>query len=197
MSNAPRLIASLTVVCVVSAFCLSVVNGMTKTPIHEQERLAKLKAVRAVLPEFDNDPISDTLSVETGSEGDSKRILVYVGKKNGSPSGIAFEALGEGYGGMISMVLGIDVNGQVSGVHILKHAETPGLGSRINEPGFRQALKGKSLANSKLFRGDLAVKKDGGDIDAIAGATISSRGVTTAVSQGLRFFEAHKAALIQ
>ena len=196
MSNI-RLIIALTVVCIVSALCLSMVNGMTRGLIEEQDRQARLRAVRTVLPAFDNNPTSDTqiLKVETDSQGNFEQILLYIGKKDGGPSGVAFEVVGEGYGGMISMMLGIDVNGYISGVHVLKHAETPGLGAKIEEITFRGAFRGKSLASSKLVRKHLAVKKDGGDIDAITGATISSRGVTAAVSRGLKLFKVHKQAI--
>ena len=179
MSNVFRLVLALTVVCIVAALCLSIVNGMTRALVDDQDREAELRAVRAVLPAFDHDPITDTQMLEMGIDGRENARQIQV------------------YSGMISMILGVHVNGHISGVYILKHAETPGLGAKIEQATFRGVFKGKSWTNSKRVRGDLAVKKDGGDIDAITGATISSRGVTAAVSRGLKLFEAHKQALFQ
>lgn len=197
MSSTPKLMAAMTVACVVSALCLALVNGMTKSRIQGQQRRANFEAIRAVLPPFDNDPASDTLRVKPLGEGDGGWVLMYVGRKDGRPTGVGFEVAGEGYGGKILMVVGVDTSGHVSGVHVVKHSETPGLGTKIDEKGFRERFKGKSLAGSKLLEGDLAVKKDGGDVDAITGATISSRGVTAAVSGGLRLFEARKEVLLR
>jgi electron transport complex protein RnfG len=196
MGRAPKLLVALTVVCVVSALSLSAVNDVTKTLIEEQDTQARLRAVRAVLPPFDNDPIADTTQVAAADEPDGEMIVVHVGKKAGKPTGVAFEVTGEGYGGRIRVMLGMDVKGCVSGVRILKHAETPGLGAKIEEDAFTSAFRNKSLANSRLVRGELAVKKDGGDIDAVTGATISSRGVTEAVSWGLKLFEARKGLVV-
>jgi electron transport complex protein RnfG len=109
---------------------------------------------------------------------------------------VAFQTFGEGYGGFIYIMMGIDLEGRISGVKILEHEETPGLGAKIEEPSFRGQFKGKSLENSVLVNGNLAVKKDGGDLDALTGATISPRGVAQAASAGLKIFARHRQEIL-
>ena len=94
-------------------------------------------------------------------------------------------------------MLGVNPAGEITGIYILKHLETPGLGANIERPEFTEQFKGKSLANSKLVRGNLAVTKDGGDIQALTGATISPRGVVQAVNWGLKVFEKHKGEILK
>ncbi|MBU4560807.1 FMN-binding protein, partial [bacterium] len=84
----------------------------------------------------------------------------------------------------------------ITGIEILEHMETPGLGANIEKGEFKNQFKEKSLANSKLVDGKLAVKKNKGDIEALTGATISSRGVTEAVDKGLKVFLKYKEEIL-
>jgi electron transport complex protein RnfG len=194
------LVVTLTLVCIGAALALSLVNFLTADRIAQQEWMATMKAIRSVLPPgFDNDPIEDkkTVHIGTDSKGYPDSLDVYPGKKGDRITGVAFSRAGEGYGGFIHVMMGIDTEGKVSGVFILPgHFETPGLGANIEKPSFTATLKGKSLQNSTLVGGNLAVDKDGGDIDSIAGATISPRGVARAVSEGLHLFERLRTELI-
>jgi electron transport complex protein RnfG len=182
MGSTARLIIALTITCLVSALALAVIYGLTEEPIEEQKRLAIMRAVQEVLPPFDNDPAGETrqIALEDDETGAEKELTVYLGTREGEISGVAFQTFGEGYGGFIFVMVGIDLEGQISGVKILKHEETPGLGAKIEEPSFTGQFRGKSLDNSLLVSGNLAVKKDGGDLDALTGATISPRGVDQA-----------------
>jgi electron transport complex protein RnfG len=194
------LIVTLTVVCVGAALALSLVNFLTAERIAQQEWMATMKAIRSVLPPgFDNDPIQDkkTVLIGTDTKGNPDSLNVYLGKRGDHVTGVAFSRAGEGYGGFIHVMMGIDTEGKVSGIFILPgHFETPGLGANIEKPSFTQPFKGKSLENSKLVGGNLAVDKDGGDISSISGATISPRGVARAVSEGLHLFERFRMELI-
>jgi electron transport complex protein RnfG len=192
MRNMIKLIAVLTLTCLLSALGLAYVNRLTEEPIAEQKRQAKLRAVKAVLPPFDNDPIKEKKELEIKGG----KITFYIGKKEGKVIGVAFSQEGEGYGGFIKVMLGITPGEEISGVEILGHLETPGLGARIEEPRFKEQFKGKSRANSKLVQGKLAVRKDGGDIEALTGATISPRGVTEALNKGLKIFKEHKERIL-
>lgn len=187
-----KLIGVLTLTCLLSALGLAYVHKLTEEPIAEQKRLAKLRAAEAVLPPFDNDPVKEKKELEIKD----KKVIFYIGKKEGKVVGIAFLQEGEGYGGFIKVMLGITPEGEISGVEILEHLETPGLGARIEESQFKGQFKGKSPTNSKLVEGKLAVDKDGGDIDALTGATISSRGIVSAVNKGLRIFKEHKEKIL-
>ena len=92
-----------------------------------------------------------------------------------------------GYGGPIELMLGINPQGIITGIQILKHSETPGLGAKINEETFLKQFVSKNTQNINW-----ALKKDGGEIDQISGATISPRAVVGAIHQGLLFFSKHK-----
>lgn len=201
MKTITSLVVALTAVCVGAALALSVVNLLTLDRIEEQEKIARMKAIRSVLPpSFDNDPVQDTKKIVIGEDkkGNPDSLEVYLGKKGDHVTGLAFSRAGEGYGGFISVMMGIDAEGKVSGIYILPgHFETPGLGANIEKDSFTETFKGKSLGNSQLVAGNLAVDKDGGDIEAIAGATISPRGVARAVSTGLHIFKKYRAVLIE
>jgi len=167
MKSIIPLIVTLTAVCIGAAMALSLVNFLTADRIAEQEWQATMKAIRSVLPPFDNNPVEDTRTILIGSrsgEG-ADSLKVYLGKKGGRVTGVALSAAGEGYGGFIHVITGIDTNGEVSGIFVLSgHFETPGLGANIEKPEYTDTFKGKSLDNSKLVNGKLAVDKDGGDV---------------------------------
>ncbi len=179
-----RMVLVLTLTCAVMGGALSVVYNQTKAEIENQERLYKLRSIKAVLPEYDNQPDKDAVKVED--------VEFYPGKKQGQLKGWAFEwSSSEGYGGQIKILVGIDTQGNITGVEILPgHAETPGLGTRIQEPEFRNQFKNRNLENTNW-----AVSKDGGDIEAITGATISPRAVTHAIKDSLEFFNEHRAEI--
>jgi len=194
MRSTVRLIVALTITCAVSALALSVIHGLTEEPIAEQKRLAIMRAVQEVLPPFDNDPAQElrTIALEDDETGAQDTLTIYLGTMEGRISGVAFQTFGEGYGGFINIMMGIDLEERISGVIILEHEETPGLGAKIEELSFTNQFKDKSLDNSTLVNGNLAVKNDGGNLDALTGATISPRGVAQAASAGLKIFSRHR-----
>jgi len=160
MKEIARLVLILTAICVVAALALAQVYELTKEPIARQKRLEVLKAIRAVLPNIDNEP--DIVKSR------------------------------EGYGGNIEIMLGVDPQGVILGVEILSHLETPGLGSKISEEAFRQQFAGRRLEDTRW-----AVRKDGGDIDQITGATVSPRAVVDAIHQGLEFFQKNQTKILE
>jgi len=185
----------LTTICFVAALALSQVFELTREPIAYQKRLQVLKAIRAVLPDIDNEPDQDAvlLQVDSLNRDETREIIFYRGRLNNELTGIAFLVESrEGYGGRIEIMLGIDPQGVVLGVEILGHLETPGLGSKITETPFRQQFVGKSLEGTKW-----AVRKDGGDIDQITGATISPRAVVKAIHEGLAIYQENQAKILE
>jgi electron transport complex protein RnfG len=189
MKKSLSLIIVLSLTCVVASLSLALVNELTEGRIEKEQKIERLSSISKVLPEFNNDPLIDKKAIANTT--------FYIGKYNGRITGIACEGTGQGYSGSIRVMVGISPEGEVSGIEILEHLETPGLGSRIENEEFRAQFKGKSLADSKLVNGNLAVKNDLGDIDALSGATISSRGVTRAVNQALHLFQTHRTELVQ
>lgn len=184
-----RLCLVLTAIAAVSAGVLAFVSQMTADPIEKALLEERMKAVRNVLPPFDNEPSSDTLVVR-GEEGGA---TFYIGRKSGTAVGAAFAVTApNGYSGEIEIMVGVDTAGVVQGIEILKHLETPGLGAKIETLAFREQFNGKSLLDPEQWD----VKKDGGTFKQITGATISSRAVTHAVARGLEFFEEHRSAVL-
>jgi electron transport complex protein RnfG len=195
MININRLVIVLVIVAGVSALLLAQLNTITG-PVITQSRIDfKLRMVKDVLPPYDNDPNKDRevvlleaigpahVKVEMDQERGKEGVIVYPAYKEGKLVGRAFAVTThEGYSGDIDLLVGVNPKGAITGLAVINHAETPGLGAKIVSdttwPGKRELL-GRTLADS------IDVKKDGGEIDAISGATISPRAVCKAVKAGL------------
>jgi Na+-translocating ferredoxin:NAD+ oxidoreductase subunit G len=105
---------------------------------------------------------------------------------------VVLESAGQGYGGAVGAMVGISLDGKtLTGVGITTHSETPGVGSRCAEPGFRSQFAGMSA------QANLTVKKDGGVVDGISGATVTSRAVAAAVRDATDFFKSNEAQIKQ
>ncbi len=179
-----RLCLVLTVLCAVSAGVLAFVSGKTAEPIAKALLQEKLEALRTVLPPFDNDPFNDMVRVGAGG---ADSVEVYRAKMEGKIVGAAFEVVApDGYAGDINFMVGVNVDGVIQGIKILKYSETPGLGSKIAGEDFTKQYLGRSLADPANW----AVTKDGGTFVPITGATISSRAVTKAAARGLGIYAA-------
>jgi len=195
MKDISRLALVLTVIAAGAGLILSLVEGVTREPIAEQRRLQTLKALQAVLPPIDNAPDTDTVRLVTGKDKKGRELTrtFYRGRMGEDLAGIAFQTTApDGYSGNIDIMVGIDPQGTVTGIEILTHAETPGLGSKITEGWFKEQFKGKALENA-----DWRVKKDGGEFDQITGATISPRAVVKAVKTGLEFYRQHRQQIVE
>lgn len=190
MKDTLKLALVLTLIAAGAGLILSMVEAVTREPIAEQRRQETLKALRAVLPPLDNAPDEDTVILEAGTDKKGKPVerTFYRGRLGAELSGIAYKVIApDGYSGNIEIMTGITPEGRVSGIEILSHAETPGLGSKIQEPWFKEQFKDKGLDNA-----DWRVKKDGGQFDQITGATISPRAIVRAVKDGLEYYQAHR-----
>ena len=200
MRNMIMLVVVLTVVCVISALSLGVVNNITASRIAEQNQKAKLKAITSALPKdrlgYDNDPSRDIVKIPEWIEKDGTPKEIYLAKLKGKIVGIAFTSSGEGYGGFIHIMMGIDPNEKITGIEIIGHLETPGLGSKIESPElFKDQFYGKSTEGSE--NGELVVVKGkkadkNWEIQALTGATISPSGVVQAINDGLAKFRQYK-----
>jgi electron transport complex protein RnfG len=190
MKELVRLVTVLTLVAAGAGLILSLVESATRAPIAEQRRLETLRALQAVLPPTDNAVDQDVVTLVIGQDRRGRDIerTFYRGRQQGALTGIAFATIAhDGYSGDIAVMVGIDPQGTVTGIEILRHAETPGLGDKITHPEYKQGFVGKNLDNA-----DWRVKKDGGEFDQITGATISPRAVVGAVRRGLEFYRDHR-----
>ncbi|MDO3378152.1 RnfABCDGE type electron transport complex subunit G [Geoalkalibacter halelectricus] len=189
-----RLALVLTLITAGAGLVLSMAEQLTREPIAEQRRQETLRALRTVLPQFDNQPDQDSLTLEVGYDrrGNPLERTVYRGRFEGEFSGAAFVMIApDGYSGNIEVMVGITPAGAVSGIAILHHAETPGLGDKIEDDWFRGQFTGQTRDSVRW-----AVKKDGGDFDQLTGATISARAVVGAVLQGVEFFRAQRDVIL-
>jgi electron transport complex protein RnfG len=183
-----KLTIVLTIICSLAATALALVYNITKDPIAYQQRLKKLKAIKAVQPNYDNEPDQDfvDLTTDEGADGNGNLTRFYITKKGGTPTGVVFMVSAVGYGGTIDLMVGLSPEGTITGVQVLKHTETPGLGAKITEEKFLQQFTAKNVQNTNW-----SLKKEGGDIDQISGATISPQAVVKALNRGLIFFSDH------
>lgn len=174
---------SLTLTCVLAGALLATVNDITQAPISAAKKEKLNLAIKEVAPQYNNSP-TDEAYMSAISAGDSLKI--YPAKWNGELVGAAVESnSNQGFSGMIKVIVGLDAEGKLLNYKVLEHAETPGLGSKM-EDWFRAAnhtVVGKNLATTVL-----KVSKDDGDIDAITAATISSRAFLNAVNRAYMAF---------
>jgi electron transport complex protein RnfG len=189
----------ITVVCLLSSLALALVNNLTEGRIAEQRRLNQRKAVEVALlnsdVRCDQDPSGNVIEIPEWKDEEGQPKKICLGLDNGQIIGIAFTSEGEGYNGFISIMMGVDLEGELLGIEILEHLETPGLGAKIDTPLFKQQFMGKSREGSPT--GKLEVVKGGPadenwEIEALTGATVSPRGVVQAVNDGLDMFQKYK-----
>lgn len=173
-NNTFKMVLILTLIASLSALILAFIYDITKAPIAEAYRQEFVKGLKVVLPPFDNEPDIDFKEI--------KGHKVYLAKKGEETIAYAIKSISEkGYSGNIAVLVGVDLKGKVSGIEVLQHAETPGLGDKIQDKPFRDSFIGLSVKDK------IAVKMDGGVIDQFSGATISPRAVAEAVTIGVEF----------
>ena len=168
-------------ISLVASLCLGVVNMVTTEPIRLAKEAADKEAVKNVLPEFD--------AVEVSSI-DSLAVVVNKATKGNEVVGYAIKCESKnGFGGVVKLMVGFDTKGTILNVEVLEQKETPGLGTNM-------AVKGDTVKNPLLklngkeaSKTKLSVKKDGGDVDALTAATISSRAYVEAVAQAYSVFK--------
>lgn len=179
----------LTVITLVAGLGLGFVYEITKEPIAQAQEAAKKEAWQAVFPEADLDefePVdvdqkaADKVIKDLGIKGSIDEVCTV-----GEDGYVITTTDSEGYGGDIKITVGITADGTVNGVSILSISETAGLGMKAKEPAFYEQYQGKQAEK-------FVVSKDGGDgepIDALSGATITSRAVTGAVNAALSYYQ--------
>ena len=184
-STLPNMLLSLTGICLIAGAILAGVNAFTAGPIAVAKAAALEEAIKAVAPEFDNKPTEEAYMAVT-ADGDSLKI--YPAKKGDETVGGAVESNTlKGFGGEIKVIVGFDMKGTILNYSVLEHAETPGLGAKMQE-WFRMDKGQQSILGRAVPADGLKVVKDGGDVDAITAATISSRAFLNAVNRAYSAF---------
>jgi electron transport complex protein RnfG len=173
----------------------------TRDQIAANERATLLRKLhRLIAPEqHDNVLLEDVLAVrDVTLLGTDEPVTVYRARKDGKPVSLVIETIApDGYSGTIRLLVGINIDGSLSGVRVVGHRETPGLGDAIDETrsDWIHVFDGKSLDNPEAA--GWAVRKDGGSFDQLTGATITPRAVVKAVRNALLYYRQHQETLFE
>ena len=174
-----RMIFVLSLICGLSGLTLATIRQATSEQIEEQVlTFVQGPALEQIFTDYDNNPVKDrkVFNLPSGP------VTVFPALKDGKLTGVAIEAFGKGYGGDIGVMVGFATDGsKLEGIGITTMKETPGLGARLVEPAYRDQFEDHSMDK-------IALKKQGGDIAAISGATISSTGSVAAVNDAIKIF---------
>ncbi len=165
-SSLRNMVFSLLGISLVMSAALGFVYNVTKEPIAAAIKEKEVSAIKEVLPVFDNDPVSTSKEIDG--------IIFYYASNSDSAVGYAAKTFTEmGYSGRFDLMVGFLPDGTINNIVVLEQKETPGLGTNMVLPKFKNQFLNLNIANLKNKR--LLVKKDGGTIDAISAATITSR----------------------
>ncbi|MCB1790465.1 MAG: electron transport complex subunit RsxG [Gammaproteobacteria bacterium] len=178
-----------------AAALLMMGNLGTSDSIAQRQQEDLVASLTQVIPTalYDESLLSNNLVI-TSSEGSAT--TVYRAVRNGQVTAVAYEVSGAGYAGEIRLLLGVDAGGKTLGVRVISHAETPGLGDKIElaKDDWILDFNGRSLDNPD--DAGWHVRKDGGIFDQFSGATITPRAVVAAVHEGLRYFRVHSGEML-
>lgn len=176
-STLVNMVVVLFVITLAAGLSLGYVNDLTLEP-KARAKLAKMvKALNIVLPQFDNNPINAVIRIK--SEGVKDSTAIYPAYRDSTFIGAAVIGSSEkGYSGLVRLMVGFHPDGKIKNIGVIQQKETPGLGTKMKGEKFLRQFRGK---NPSTF--DLKVEKDGGEVDALAGATISTRAFSEATQQ--------------
>lgn len=179
---------------IVSIFLMLTEHG-TRQAVVDAEDHDRQVMLNQVLPEsmYDNNPLTTTIQLDGNPFGGNPTI--FIAARDGKFTGAAFETIAHGYSGDIVLLLAVHENGELSGVRTISHAETPGLGDKIEaaKSDWITHFKGMSLNN--LSEKEWHVKKDGGHFDQFTGATITPRAVVKAIHEALQIYRQQESTI--
>lgn len=177
-----NMVLALLIVTLVASATLGFVYEFTKEPIAQAKLNKKLNAIKEVVPEFNNNPNDEMYLLEVEGGGDP--VEAYPAKMDGEVVGVAIKTYTmKGFSGLIRLMVGLKPDGTINNISVLEHKETPGLGTHMSDEDYVSQYRDK---NPSSF--NISVKKDGGEIDAITAATISSRAYSDAVMRAFKAF---------
>lgn len=188
----------LALVTLVGAALLSLTERAAREEISANEAAALETRLAAVLPDYDNRPGEDVLTVSAPDALGAPQSRIYRARRGGKIVAVAMTVVApDGYAGPIRLLLGILEDGRISGVRVLSHRETPGLGDPIEleRSDWILDFDGRSLTDPPPER--WRVVRDGGDFDQFTGATITPRAVVAAIHRALEYFEANREQLLR
>jgi len=156
-------------ITIIAGVSLGFINDITEQPIKDAKIAKKTNALKLVLPDFNNKIVESVKLVNHELAKDS--IEIYPGFQDEKHVGTAIIGSSEkGYSGLVKIMVGFEPNGTIKNIVVLEQKETPGLGTKMKDDKFLRQFRGKNLAEY-----DVKPTKDGGDVDALTGATITTR----------------------
>ncbi|OGQ87238.1 MAG: electron transporter RnfG [Desulfobacula sp. RIFOXYA12_FULL_46_16] len=185
-----NMVVVLTVLTALSGGLLATVKAKTEVQIENQVlKFQKAPAIKGIFPETTNDPLAERFMID--NEG--VQLQVFPGKLSDGSKAVAFETKGTGFGGAVGLMVGINVDTDtLMDVRVTTHSETPGIGSRAKDNlSFVSQFSGKGLDTN------FSVKADGGAIDAMSGATVTSKAVGVAANQAKEIYQKLKPEIIK
>ncbi|HIJ42009.1 MAG TPA: RnfABCDGE type electron transport complex subunit G [Deltaproteobacteria bacterium] len=185
-----RLFIAVVVFSAVSGGVLAAMQNATKEKIeYQQLKFVKGPTVKAIMEGSSNDPLIDRLRIQD----EAAERNIFIGEFDGKKNTVAFEVFGKGFGGVLGVIVGVNLDtDKIVGIGVTTHSETPGVGSRAKtDPSFAAQFKGRSIKDP------LQIKPDGGQIDAMSGATVTSRGVSGTVIEAAKIYERLKPVIIE
>ena len=199
IKHASKTAITLIAFAIVFTALLAFVFQITKVPIEKSEAAARLSLFRQIVPQsmHNNDLLTDTVTIAPNDLlGNKQPTIANRARIDNKPAAVIIEAIAhDGYNGDIKLLIAIKADGSISGVRVLAHKETPGLGDYIDiaKDNWIKLFDNQSLLKTAepLWK----VKKDGGEFDYMAGATITPRAIVKAVHKALQYFKANKQSL--
>ncbi len=181
-STLTNMLLALAGITLIAALAVAGVFELTKDPIANSMVEKTNAAIAQVMPEFDNNPSAEKIAFAAAAD----TLFAYPARKGEELVGYAIETKSSGFAGMVKLMVGITSSGEIHNISVLGHAETPGLGDKIEpeKSDFSLQFIGKSPSTMKM-----SVKKDGGDIDAITASTITSRAYAKAVEAAFGLYQ--------
>ena len=173
---------TLFVITIIAGVSLGFINDITKGPKAKAKLERKVNALKQVLAEFNNNPVEEVLMLKSDKAKDS--IEVYAGTMDNNPIGTAIIGSSEkGYSGLVKIMVGFNPDESIKNIVVLEQKETPGLGTKMKGDKFLRQFRGKKPSEFNVMP-----KKDGGDVDALTGATITTRAFGEATQMAYEVF---------
>jgi electron transport complex protein RnfG len=173
---------TLLVITLIAGVSLGFINDLTVGPKAQAKLERKISALKNVLPEFNNNPVDDVKLIKSDIAKDS--IEIYTAFLDKEQTGTAVVSSSEkGYGGLVKIMVGFTPDGVIKNITVLEQKETPGLGTKMKGEKFIRQFRGKNPSSYNL-----KVKKDQGDVDALTGATITTRAFSEATQMAYDVF---------
>jgi len=186
---------------IIGTLSLALIHQTTKEPISKAEaEIRNALFAQILVPELhNNELLQDVIKMPAGGElGNRDETLIYRARLKDKPSAVILEATApDGYSGDIKLLVAIKADGEIAGVRVLAHKETPGLGDYIDISHSEWIKQFDGLSIAKRNDEGWLVKKDGGQFDFTTGATVTPRAVIKAINKVLKFYTKNKAVIFE